>query len=71
MIKQLREVLDENRFQYQSLEHLPRAVLEKLEVSNELLHSGFGSDTMGQDFISAQACAAHLANNHWWEFWWD
>jgi hypothetical protein len=45
MIKQLREVLDENRFQYQSLEYLPRAVLETLEVSNELLHSGFGSDT--------------------------
>lgn len=53
------------------VEHPPRTALEALELSNELLHSGFGSDTMGQGFISVQAYAAHLANNHWWEFWWD
>ncbi len=53
------------------VEHPPSTALEILELSNELLHSGFGSDTMGQNFISAQAYAAHLANNHWWEFWWD
>jgi hypothetical protein len=53
------------------VERPPSTALETLEVSNELLHSGFGSDIMGQNFISAQAYAAHLVNNHWWEFWWD
>lgn len=53
------------------VERPPSTTLEMLELSNELLHSGFGSDIMEQNFISAQAYAAHLANNHWWEFWWD
>jgi hypothetical protein len=49
----------------------PRTILQAIELSSELLYSGFADDLVGQNYLTEQYYTLELMNRTQWEFWWD